>query len=163
NPTGFAGMGGLIYFAAVGVTGNELWKSDGTAANTVHVADIAPGGTPVPNSSNPANLTALGRTLFFAANRGPTAAQLCTAAWGGGGEGRVPEDAQGGGKRVVLRGGGRHDGDGVGEGGGDGQGHRRGGRFDAGVGRHHVRLAEEHRRQAVLPPADGGTRQSDRR
>jgi ELWxxDGT repeat protein len=76
NPAGFAGMGGKIYFSAVGPTGNELWQSDGTAANTVNVADINPGGTTIPNSSNPSNLMALGNTLFFAANDGATGAEL---------------------------------------------------------------------------------------
>src|SRR5262249_23676497 len=46
-----------------GTTGLELWKSDGTTAGTVLVADIVPGS----GSSLPNHLTAVGATLFFTA------------------------------------------------------------------------------------------------
>jgi ELWxxDGT repeat protein len=46
--------------------GEELWKSDGTAANTVLVKDIRPG----PTGSNPAFFAVLGNSLFFAADDG---------------------------------------------------------------------------------------------
>ena len=48
GPNSFAGMGGLVYFAASTGTapsstiGEELWKTDGTAAGTVLVDDIYP-------------------------------------------------------------------------------------------------------------------------
>ncbi|MCZ7635558.1 MAG: hypothetical protein M5U12_05600 [Verrucomicrobia bacterium] len=61
-------------------TGIELWKSDGSAMGTVHLKNIYPGtywdeqsyffGTApvaVPSSSDPAEFTAVGNTLFFAA------------------------------------------------------------------------------------------------
>lgn len=59
-------MNGIMYFQATnGGTNNgaELWRSDGTAAGTYMVADINPGT----GSSNPAGLTVVGSTLFFAA------------------------------------------------------------------------------------------------
>ena len=43
-------MNGTLFFSANdGTNGNELWKSDGTAAGTVLVKDINPGG----NASDP--------------------------------------------------------------------------------------------------------------
>ena len=64
-------MGGTLFFAANdGTNGYELWKSDGTAAGTVLVKDIYPGGYARHYSSNPANLTNVGGTLFFSANDG---------------------------------------------------------------------------------------------
>ncbi|QBE70065.1 hypothetical protein SynWH8101_2493 [Synechococcus sp. WH 8101] len=44
----------------------ELWKSDGTPEGTVRVKDINPGS----NASNPSHLTAIGSTVYFAANDG---------------------------------------------------------------------------------------------
>jgi ELWxxDGT repeat protein len=57
-------MGGEYYFAADdGVSGEELWKSDGTSAGTVLVKDIWGGSS----SSSPAELTVVGGTIFFTA------------------------------------------------------------------------------------------------
>jgi ELWxxDGT repeat protein len=64
-------VGTTVYFAQLdNQRGTELWKSDGTAAGTVMVKDIA---TPVANSlevwgSNPSQLINNGGTLFFTAN-----------------------------------------------------------------------------------------------
>jgi ELWxxDGT repeat protein len=54
------------------MNGNELWKSDGTAAGSVMVADIRPGS----GSSNPSILTNVGGTLFFTADDGLHGSEL---------------------------------------------------------------------------------------
>ncbi len=64
NPRNLTAVGNTLYFNAFDdVNGEELWKSDGTAAGTVLVADIGPGS----NGSGPRNLTAVGNTLYFTA------------------------------------------------------------------------------------------------
>lgn len=71
-------VGGVFYFAGTTAeTGTELWKSDGTAAGTVLVRDIATGSTNgVANSSFPSELTSFGRTLLFVADDGTTGYEL---------------------------------------------------------------------------------------
>jgi len=60
----WAAIGNTLYFIADdGSSGMELWKSDGSAAGTVRVADINPGY----GGSNPGWLQAVGDTLFFSA------------------------------------------------------------------------------------------------
>ena len=55
------------------MTGQELWKSDGTAAGTTLVKNIRPGsGT----SSSPRELTNVNGTLFFVADDGVTGQEL---------------------------------------------------------------------------------------
>src|SRR5207248_2636011 len=56
----------LFFQATNGVSGLELWKSNGTAAGTVLVKDINPGKV----SSSPSYLTNVNGTLFFSANNG---------------------------------------------------------------------------------------------
>ncbi len=64
NARSLTGTGSRLYFVADdGVSGLELWTSDGTAPGTRRVADIAPGAA----SSNPTTLTPSGNSLFFAA------------------------------------------------------------------------------------------------
>ena len=59
----FRAVGSTLFFLATdGKTGLELWKSNGTAAGTMLVKDINPGG-----SSFADELTAVGDTLFFKA------------------------------------------------------------------------------------------------
>ncbi|MFN5513829.1 MAG: ELWxxDGT repeat protein, partial [Cyanobacteriota bacterium] len=55
-----------------GVNGDELWKSDGTAAGTVLVKDIRPGSS----SSYLRELTGVGNTLYFSANDGVNGDEL---------------------------------------------------------------------------------------
>ena len=62
--TKFTDIGATMYFTNNDpVTGNELWKSDGTSAGTVLVKDMVPGAT----SSDPSTLTQFGHYLLFAA------------------------------------------------------------------------------------------------
>lgn len=60
-------VGTTVYFVSNdGISGNELWKSDGTAVGTTMVKDINPGSA----STTFANFTAGDGLLFFAANDG---------------------------------------------------------------------------------------------
>lgn len=64
NPLTTTSVGRQVYFrASDGVTGTELWRSDGTEAGTHLVSDIFPG----PNGSQPAEITRLGNSVVFAA------------------------------------------------------------------------------------------------
>jgi ELWxxDGT repeat protein len=66
-------VGGTLYFRASDADhGFELWKSDGTAADTVLVKDLLPG----PAGSNPVNFTAVGDTLYFLASDAANHPQL---------------------------------------------------------------------------------------
>jgi ELWxxDGT repeat protein len=59
--------GGTVFFGLREAdAGIELWKSDGTPAGTLRVADIFPGA----GSSNPHQLTPAGDRLYFVANDG---------------------------------------------------------------------------------------------
>lgn len=67
NPAGLVVFGGKVYFAATdGVSGVELYMSDGTNAGTLLVRDIWSGA----NSSGPASLISMSSFLFFVANDG---------------------------------------------------------------------------------------------
>ncbi|MBE9092297.1 hypothetical protein IQ232_22035, partial [Microcystis aeruginosa LEGE 11464] len=66
-PKNLTALGSTLYFIADDdVNGYELWKSDGTVAGTVAVADIR----------SPGNLTAMGNTLFFTARDGLNGQEL---------------------------------------------------------------------------------------
>jgi ELWxxDGT repeat protein len=66
NPYEFTEVSGTIFFSAFEPrTGSELWKSNGTAAGTVMVKEIAPA-----IYDGPEALTNVNGTLFFAANDG---------------------------------------------------------------------------------------------
>jgi ELWxxDGT repeat protein len=63
-------VNGLLYFAADdGITGTELWQSDGTASGTIMVQDIYPGAASdgAPASSYPSHLVSMNNKLYFAA------------------------------------------------------------------------------------------------
>ncbi|GBE72822.1 hypothetical protein myaer87_00490 [Microcystis aeruginosa NIES-87] len=63
-PGNLTARGNTLFFTAYdSVNGEELWRSDGTAAGTVRVADISPGDY----GSYPSNLRVVGNTLFFQA------------------------------------------------------------------------------------------------
>ncbi|WP_434389159.1 ELWxxDGT repeat protein [Melittangium boletus] len=73
DPRELTSLQGTVYFVATdGITGRELWKSDGTAAGTVLVKDISPG----PGDSAPSNLTNVNGVLFFTAQGSTTGREL---------------------------------------------------------------------------------------
>lgn len=83
DPTGNTGVlggtlqnvNGTLYFAASdGTHGDELWKSDGTAAGTFMVDDIDPGKAPGFNG----NLTYVNGTIFFTGDDGTHGDELWT-------------------------------------------------------------------------------------
>ena len=64
SPEYLVDVTGTLFFSAYyGISGIELWKSDGTEAGTVRVKDIYPGS----GSSAPNYLTDVNGTLFFSA------------------------------------------------------------------------------------------------
>ncbi len=80
SPFNLTNVDGTLFFRADdGSTGQELWKSDGTAAGTLLVKDIFPGtsfDTGDPNSSSPGGLIDVDGTLFFHAADGDTGREL---------------------------------------------------------------------------------------
>ncbi len=77
NPAEFKVVNGILYFAAMDGNsahdhGNELWRTDGTAAGTWMVSDISSGK----GDSNPSHLTDVNGTLFFSANDGGSGTEL---------------------------------------------------------------------------------------
>ena len=67
SPRQLTAIGSILYFSANdGISGFELWKTDGTSSGTTQVADIRPGIS----SSYPGNFTAIDNTIYFIANYG---------------------------------------------------------------------------------------------
>jgi ELWxxDGT repeat protein len=60
-PAEFTPANGSMFFTAEGPLGRELYKTDGSAANTVLVKDIVPG----PDASDPVALESLNNNLYF--------------------------------------------------------------------------------------------------
>ena len=72
SPAGLTVFSNKLYFSATdGVSGTELWMSDGTTWGTVRVADINPG-----DGSNPLGLTVFDNELYFSANHDASGSQL---------------------------------------------------------------------------------------
>lgn len=72
----FTPLAGVLFFVAWEPEhGGELWRTDGTAAGTVLVADINPG----PGSARISGLTAVNGRLFFAATDGEHGIELWTS------------------------------------------------------------------------------------
>ncbi len=71
---GFQEASGLLYFVGTGAdgTGNELWRTDGSAGGTFRLADISPGAT----SSNLASFTNANGVLLFTARDSSSQRQL---------------------------------------------------------------------------------------
>ena len=80
SPSDFTNVNGTLFFTAIdrdagGVShGRELWKSNGTAAGTVLVADIYPGDDGI-FDPRPENLMNFGGALYFTADPGPEAGE----------------------------------------------------------------------------------------
>lgn len=73
-PENFTPYAGELFFTADdGVTGRELWKTDGTALGTVQVADI---NVQTFVGSDPEHLTVSGGVLYFAADDGVVGREL---------------------------------------------------------------------------------------
>src|SRR4029079_2988884 len=67
NAYGLTNIGGKLFFAADdGLSGTELWKSDGTVLGTMRVKDINPGT----GNSYPGYLTNLNGVAIFGADDG---------------------------------------------------------------------------------------------
>ncbi len=76
-------VGSTLFFTANdGLSGLELWKTDGSQSGTVLVKDINPGtncdnfGVNGPCGSGITNLTAVGSVLYFAADNGTNGSEL---------------------------------------------------------------------------------------
>jgi len=77
SPEYIVQVGGGFYFTAeTPAAGRELWRSDGTAANTVLVKDIRPGPEDAFESGRDPYLTDVNGTLFFVADDGTNGFEL---------------------------------------------------------------------------------------
>jgi ELWxxDGT repeat protein len=73
GPSNLINVNNTLYFSATDATkGEELWKSNGTAAGTVRVKDIKVGVS----NSNPEHFTNFNDTLYFSADNGDRGKEL---------------------------------------------------------------------------------------
>ncbi len=73
NPAHFVEFGGFVYFAADDpMLGRELFRTDGTSANTALFMDLNPGSA----GSNPSELAVVNGELYFQADDGVNGAEL---------------------------------------------------------------------------------------
>jgi ELWxxDGT repeat protein len=73
NQGQFTFLDGILFFRADdGISGHELWRSDGSEAGTYLVKDINPG----PTGSNPNQFIKLSSTYYFFANNGTNGFEL---------------------------------------------------------------------------------------
>lgn len=86
NGIGFVRIGDTYYFAANdGVSGGELWRTDGTEVGTSMVRDIRVGpegsnpGAPSANNTSRSSIATLNESVLFLANDGTTGVELWTS------------------------------------------------------------------------------------
>ena len=79
--------GRLIFVGLTGDAGVELWRSDGSAAGTVPIADLCPG----PFGSYPGKVVVAGAKLFFAASEQPGTLALYVMPLAGGAPAKVDD------------------------------------------------------------------------
>jgi ELWxxDGT repeat protein len=92
-PSEFVFFNGVWFFSADdGVTGPELWKSDGTAVGTMRVKDINPSSGA---GSSPKGFTVFNNALYFSASDGGTGVELWRTDGTEGGTVRVKDIAPG--------------------------------------------------------------------
>ncbi|MFM7463986.1 MAG: ELWxxDGT repeat protein, partial [Cyanobium sp.] len=77
KPQDLTAVGNLLFFTADdGVSGRELWTSNGTTAATVRVKDIRVGKGDSLRDEDRNQLTAIGNTLYFVADDGVHGSEL---------------------------------------------------------------------------------------
>jgi ELWxxDGT repeat protein len=78
NPSGLTSVDGTLFFKADdGIHGRELWKTDGTAAGTVLVADTNPGSAgSFPPFDSTRDIVGFNGMVFFAADGGVHGVEL---------------------------------------------------------------------------------------
>ncbi|MBL9161809.1 MAG: tandem-95 repeat protein [Planctomycetaceae bacterium] len=77
NPTQLTNVGGKLFFTARnGVSGIELWSSDGSSGGTAMVKNISADAGATPSSSSPTQLTNYNGALYFVADDGQHGREL---------------------------------------------------------------------------------------